>query len=74
MPAEVGADGGDCPRCGATTTQVGHDRGVVATLCERCNLLLPLTAEAMSVQEAVATDWSDYEPPESHDWGPDPMP
>lgn len=69
-----GEAGGDCPRCGATVTQVGYDGVVVGALCETCDLLLSLSGEAMSLSEARETDWTDWTPIEGSSYGPDPNP
>ena len=67
-----GEDGGDCPRCGATTTQIGYDNAVLGVVCEDCSLMLAISGEAMTLREAMETDWSDWQPIRGSSYGPDP--
>jgi hypothetical protein len=69
-----GDDAGDCPRCEATMTQIGHGHTVLGAHCDECNLMVALSGDAMRLGEATARDWSDYAPPSSRALGPDPMP
>ena len=62
MTARPGNDGGECPRCGETTTQIGWESAVIGTHCENCKLTLALTGDAMTASEAREQDWDDWEP------------
>jgi len=73
MGVRPGETGGDCPRCGERTVQIGYDASVVGAHCEECDLTVALTGEAMNAIGARNTDWSEHEA-RGASYGPDPNP
>lgn len=73
----LGDDGGDCPRCGNTTVQIGYPNGdtgaVIGVHCDRCDFTIALTGDAMTSTESREAEFSEFERT-VHKFGPDPNP